>query len=471
MPLEYGDCDTLGQAMFQNAQLGDRRRTARAVKAFDALRRHPGGTLPVKVAEPMDLKALYRLCDCDAVTHEALLASLRAYTLRNIATHSGAVLLLHDTTELNYTSRKAMADELGQIGDGHGRGLLCHNVLAVDASTGAVLGLMNQRLHRRPRVSKNELPAQRRERASRESRLWTEGSRHSPAERRLVDVADQGADCFEFFEYEVRSGRTFVIRVHYDRKTQLGHDGSAPVQSLSDCAGQLSELGGFTLDVQPQQAGKKQDARKGRTQAEFVIRGGGVTVHPPHFRAGDHGRDPFALYLVSVTEQHPPKGEKPIVWLLLTNEPVLSLEDAWRVTGWYEKRWIVEEYHKAMKTGCGIEDLQFTAVARLEPMIAMLSAVALTLLDLRDASRRPDATTRRATTVVDREIVAIITAWRYGEIRLDVSVHDFYLALARLGGHQNRRNDHPPGWLVLWRGWTKLQSMLLAHNARKRRCG
>ena len=142
------------------------------------------------------------------------------------------------------------------------------------------------------------------------------------------------------------------------------------------------------------------------------------------------------------------------------------------MTSWYECRWIVEEYHKGMKTGCGVEELQFTAVERLQPAIALLSAVALTLLDLRDASRRDDAHTRPATTVISHDYVAVLTAWRYGEVRMEVSVHDFYYALARLGGHQNRKHDKRPGWLVLWRGWVKLQAMLDGYlAARRKRCG
>ena len=71
---------------------------------------------------------------------------------------------------------------------------------------------------------------------------------------------------------------------------------------------------------------------------------------------------------------------------LLTNEPVQTFKDALRVVSWYECRWVVEELHKAMKTGCDIENPQFTKVERLQPAIALLSIVALTLLTLRDAS-------------------------------------------------------------------------------------
>jgi hypothetical protein len=122
--------------------------------------------------------------------------------------------------------------------------------------------------------------------------------------------------------------------------------------------------------------------------------------------------------------------------------------------------WSIEEYHKAKKTGCRIEDIQFTAVERLQPAIALLSAVALTLLNLRDVSRRPDAQTRLASTLFAIEYIEVLSYWRYGRIRQDLTVHEFFFALARLGGHQNRKGDHRPGWLILWRGWVKLQQML-----------
>jgi hypothetical protein len=48
----------------------------------------------------------------------------------------------------------------------------------------------------------------------------------------------------------------------------------------------------------------------------------------------------------------PPRGEKAIEWILLTNEPVLDLDDAWRVVEWYERRWVVEVFHAQ----CGKKD-------------------------------------------------------------------------------------------------------------------
>lgn len=466
MSSQYEARAGLGRDIFGAAELGDRRRTARLVKTFDRMCAHPGGTLPDKLASPPDLRGLYRLCDSESVTHEAVLKAARAYTRARIAACPRDVLVVHDATELDYTTLTSLADDLGQIGKGNRRGFLCHNVLAVEADSGEVLGLMDQILHRRDEVPDDETLAEHRDRATRESRLWVTGTRHLPADARLIDVADQGSDTFEFLEHESRSRRRFVIRAAKPRQVYAGHEPTGPRRELKAYARGLPELGRFTMDVQAQ------PGRKPRTAAEFVVRGAAVLVCPPHAKAGHHGDDPLPLYVVQVTEVSPPTGEKAIEWTLLTNERVRTFEDAWRVTGWYERRWVVEEYHKAQKTGCQIEDMQFTTTDRLEPAIALLSVVAVTLLNLREASRRADADTRRADTLLSSEYIEVLSLKRYGEVRDDLTVREFFLALARLGGHQNRKCDGHPGWLVLWRGWMKLQAMLDGYRAAKRKkCG
>ncbi len=203
-------------------------------------------------------------------------------------------------------------------------------------------------------------------------------------------------------------------------------------------------------------------ARAGRPerQATVAVSFAAVLIWPPHVRRGHYVERPLPMWVVRVVEVDPPKGIVPLQWILLTNRKVATVEDAWERASWYECRWVIEEYHKAQKTGCGIEDLQFTSSQALTPMIALLSVVAVTLLNLREASRRPDAESRPATDLVDARYVAVLSAWRYKKVRRDLSVHDFFYALARLGGHQNRKRDHRPGWLVLWRGWMALQHML-----------
>ncbi len=465
----YETAECLGQAMFGSAKLGDRRRNARMVMTFEQMRRHPGGTLPDKLSMPGDLKGLYRLCSSDSVTHGAIIAAMRDYTLKRIANHEGPVLVAHDATEFDYSSLESLAENLGQIGKGTHRGYICQNVIAVEPESGEVLGLLDQVLHCRDEVPENETLTERRNRPTRESLLWGKGAANLPGNAQLIDVADQGASTFEFLEQETASGRRFVIRNGKVRKVRGGHEPDGPKEYLKEYVQGLSELGSYTMDVQRQ---KGHRARKARKQAELSVRGGAILLLPPHAKHGLHGDDPLPIYVVYVCEVNPPAGEKPIEWMLLTNEPVVTFEDAWRVISWYERRWVIEEYHKAMKTGCRIEDIQFTAVERLQPAIALISAVALTLLTLRDASRRPDASTRPASNLFASQYIDVLSVWRYGKIRNDLTVKDFYFILARLGGHQNRKSDHPPGWLVLWRGWAKLQFMLDGYRAAKRdTCG
>ena len=459
----YAEAPSLGHAIFGALDLGDQRRTARLVATFDTMHRHPGGTLPDKLSQPADLRAFYRLCASEEVTHAAIIAAARQHTLAQIAACSEPVLIIHDATELDYTSLKSLAGALGQIGKGSRRGYICHNSLAVAADSGEVLGLLDQTLHHRVKVKK-ETRAEHRARPSRESLLWLRGTQHAPPQ--TIQVSDQGSDTFEYLEHLHRSKQRFVVRACKARKVSLGHHQQAPQHELHTASQLLPELGRFTMDVQPQQD------RVARKNAEFHIRGGAVLIHPPHSKQGQHGDEPLPLWMVQVTEVAPPPSEEPISWTLLTDEPVQTLADAWRVTGCYERRWTIEEYHKAKKTGCRIEDLQFCTTARLEPAIALLSTVATTLLNLRELARRPEAKERRADTVLAPDYITVLSRWRYKETRSAMTVHEFCLALGRLGGHQNRKGDGHPGWLVLWRGWTKLQAMLDGYDAAHyKRCG
>lgn len=443
---------SFGEIHFGGAKLGNQARTRRLVKVADALVRHPGGTLPDKVKDPAELQALYRLMQRPEVTHASVLASHQAETFRRIEQHQGPLLAISDATELDYSGLTSI-NNLGQIGNGSRRGYVCHNVLIVDPDGRQTLGLGNQILHTRAKTPPGETKDQGRRRKSRESRLWPKATKPLPGDPKLIVVCDRGGDTFEQLEHEAKSGRRFVIRSRADRRVMTGHDGNGEKQKLYATARRAKAAGSYTVEVG---ATAKQPARKATVQFSFMA----VRLMPPKHPRGKHSQEPLPVWIVRVWESNPPPGAEPLEWFLLTNEAVERAETARQVITWYECRWVVEEYHKAQKTGCGIETMQFSYKSRLEPMIALQSIVALTLLNLRDASRRPDAETTPAKQVVAQEYVNVLSAWRHGEARPDWTVHEFFLALARLGGHQNRRNDKRPGWLVLWRGWTAMQLLL-----------
>lgn len=446
-----------GEEHFGAARLGDERRTRRLVDSANQIIQHPGGTLPDKFGDPAGLKGLYRLMNADPVTHEAVLGPSRQRTLALATERAGPVLFVHDTTELDYTGLKSLT-QLGRIGNGSHRGYLCHNTLAVIPGTREVLGLAYQFLARRPRVKRTESRTERRDKPDRESRLWKQASQTLPAPgagQLFVEVADRGADLLEFLDQVEASGRSYLVRSKHNRRIEL-EDGTQT--KLHTFARGLSEQGRKTVDVP---ATKQQPARS----ACVSIAWSKVTLRMPKQARGHYRGVPLTTWVLCVREIDPPAGVKPLEWILLTNVPVETLAEAHQRIEWYECRWVVEEYHKVLKTGCGIETLQFTTEEALKPAIALLSVTALFLLALRDASRQPDAASRPATDVVPVACVVALSLWRFREPRTDLTVHEFFYALARLGGHQNRKRDHLPGWIVLWRGWTKLQSMTEALSA------
>lgn len=478
-----GTKTTFGKTHFGDAQLGDLRRTKRLVKIADQMARRPGGSLPRKLNQPSDLKAFYRLMDRPEVTHQAILDSHRNATLELIDDCNSPVLILHDGTELDFETHDSVHGELGNIGNGSRRGYLVQNSLAVNSKTGRVLGLTDQILHCRVDVPEDETVAQKRQRESRESLLWLRGTSRLPATRKLVDVCDQGADTFEFIDKEVHSGRRFVLRACYDRKITIGHDdqGGKHNGHLRTYARTLPVSGTWELKVtscvKRKKARKKgQSPKKSKRRARIAnmaVAYAPVLIHPPNTQRGNYGTDPVKVWVVRVWEVDPPEGEDRLEWFLITNEVVSDFEAAYRVVGWYEKRWIVEEFHKAKKTGCQIESPQFTHSSRLQPAIALISVVALKLLQMRDVSRQRGAKTQPASSIFCDQYVTMLCAWRHKQLKADWSIHDFYYALARLGGHQNRKQDSPPGWITIWRGWTELQAMVAGAAALEelRKCG
>ncbi len=462
---------TFGQQHFGDLDLGDARRSRRLPELVDAMCMHPGGTLPDKLPDPRDLRAFYRMMHAKKVTHAAVLATHYRVTQEAIAEAAAAgavVLILHDATELDFTSKTTLFDHLGQIGQGTQRGYICHNSLAVRADTKAALGLASQILHHRADVPKDETGKQCREREDRESRLWVKGVKASgplPPTGLVVDVSDSLSDTFEYMAHEIAHGRSFVLRSKENRKLVEPINGQ---HYLHDAVRTRRAVREWDLDVP---AGPGRKARTAHLKMSFVA----VTLNVPSHRTGDYANAPLAVWAVRVWEPNPPEGAEALEWILLTNVPVETADQARERVTWYEKRFVVEEYHKGMKTGCGIEQMQLTDIARLEPAIGVLSVLTITLLQLRDAARAPDAATRPATEVVSADYVDVLAARYPGRLTGCVSVERFYLHVARLGGHQNRKCDGFPGWLTLWRGWMKLEAMVhgyrLARRKRRERCG
>lgn len=449
-----GLCRSFGQEHFGGCVLGDQRLVKRLVLSADALMRHPGGTLPSKLVR-RELLGFYNLANHPRVNHQNVLEAHLQHTRAAMLGCPGVVLVIHDSTEVDYSGLSI--DDLGPIGGGLNRGLVLHNVLAVDLAQRQALGLIGQFTHRRRRVPPNESREAKRRHPQRESRLWVKGVEavgQVPPGKVWVNLMDRGGDNFESLARQQQLGQSYVVRSRSNRRIEvLDSLGRRRKAKLHNWARKLPPLGQRTLKVA---ASEDHPAR----EAQVSVAAGAVRLRVPVQPRGDYPLEPLDIWVVHVKETDAPRGITPLEWILLTNVPTAQKDQAWERVDWYESRPIVEEYHKAQKTGCGMELAQFTTRKALEVTIAVLSVVAVQLLRLRDLSRRDDAQTRHADEVVAPEYVEVLSLWRFKEARMDLSIKEFLYALARLGGHLGRNLDRPPGWLVLWRGWMELQRLV-----------
>jgi hypothetical protein len=445
---------TFDDALKQLAEcrLGHARRTARLLDSAQRICRHPAGSLPEKLHDPNAYRATLELVNHPSVTHPALLQPHHDATLARMRQTTQTVLVIHDTTELDYSKQQTLAS-MGPIGNGGGWGYECHNSLAVDAESGELLGLVGQLLHQRARKPKGEGVAASRERANRESLLWLRGVDQvgpAPAGGHWVDVCDRGADTFEFVEHELRQRHHFVIRSSHNRaldvenpQLHLLHD------QLRALPGQL----GWEVEVS---ANNQQTKRRAKVQCDWCP----VQLQSPQVRRGKHGRDPLHLWAIRVWEVNPPAEAGPALeWLLLTDEPIPNATVARQRVGYYEKRPRVEEYHKALKTGMSVESLQLQSQAGIQPVIALLSILAVALVNARETARCEVKAVLPATVYFDPVAVEVLSIWRYQEAR-PLTVREYIMAMGRLGGHLNRKRDGLPGWITIWRGAMKLHAMV-----------
>lgn len=449
------------QVNFGGCALGDKRRTKRLVQVAEQIGNHPSASLPNQIERWSDLKAAYRLFDGDEVTFEAVARPHWELTKQSA---TGRCLVIGDTTELDFGKDREIAG-VGPTGNGSGQGFLLHNALLVNADSEEILGVAGQTIHHRKKKTskKRETSAQMLKR-KRESEVWGTvidqvGKPQDQVE--YVHVFDRGGDNFEVYCRLLQNHGEWVIRASKMNRYVLVGD-SEERMALKDYLPQLKPLGRYTLSLR---ARPGQSAR----EAQLEVRVGRIKIPRPRQVSPwvrSLQQPPIAMNVIEVVEVNAPPGVTPIRWVLFTSLSVATFADAWTVIGYYELRWLVEEYHKALKTGCSTESRQLKTGGRLEAFVGLTSVVAIRLLQLKSLARtNPEVPAQR---VVPRMWLQMLKLARRGLNRVhDLTVGQFYREVAKLGGFLGRKCDGEPGWITIWRGWEKLNTYVFVASKLK----
>jgi hypothetical protein len=283
----------------------------------------------------------------------------------------------------------------------------------------------------------------------RESQRWASvfSNAGPPPTVRWTYVADRESDIHDVFATCHNNRVDLIVRAYQKRK--VADDHSTVFQAVAKSLLQ----GKYELDIRAR-------AGKPARRAKIEVRATAVTLHSS-WRPG--GRSPSSnVNVVEAREINPPAGVEPIHWVLLTNWPVDSFDKSLRVIKAYTLRWLIEEYHKALKTGAQVEQTQLSTAERIRGLLGVLSIVAVRLLTAKLlAETEPDIEVNP--TDVGPEILAILEAklgkpengWTHGNV---------FKSIARFGGFLARKSDGNPGWLTIWRGWHDLNLMALGYS-------
>jgi hypothetical protein len=164
------------------------------------------------------------------------------------------------------------------------------------------------------------------------------------------------------------------------------------------------------------------------------------------------GDTDLRVNLVRVHEVEVPSGEEPVEWWLITSEPIATCSDVESIVDIYRHRWKIEEYFKALKSGCSYEKRDFESRDALLRTLSLLVPVAWQLLLVRDQARvNPDAPAKRFFSEVQLRLLREISSRRMSKVP---SLEEVIYAVAEQGGHLKRNGA--PGWQTIGRGLERL---------------
>jgi hypothetical protein len=190
--------------------------------------------------------------------------------------------------------------------------------------------------------------------------------------------------------------------------------------------------------------------------AHVVISWGCLRLLPPRSQQRTDLR-PLVVWVVRVWEPEPEQGVEPLEWVLLTSVPTQTVEQAWERVDWYRARWIVEDYHQGLKTGCRVEQRQGPRYEALRRLLGLLAPSAVRLLQVRAAARQTPE--QQALQVLPPDLVQVMALLDQVPAS-QLTTQQCWYTIARYGGYLERPSNGPPGWKTLWKGWLYIQALL-----------
>lgn len=426
------------QQELENVALADARHEARLKRVLERVAARPDKGLPQIIRNASELEGAYRLFRNPRLEWPMLLEP-HAEQTRQRAALASSVVVAHDTTEFSFGGERKQLGRLSR----KTRGFLGHFALAVDGTNGMPLGI----LHCEPLVRGEEGTAE-----ENEALRWHRGA--AAVQRSVPDavqVMDREADSYLLMEQMLAQRQDFVVRVaQRQRRTDEGPVGAlverAPLQAEREV-----RLSPRQAHASPRKRSRHPARRTRLASLEVSGHRAAELLRPDNVPSDASAR--IVVNVVRVVEPRPPNDQEPVEWLLYTSLPVDTPEQVLAVVDAYRLRWVIEEFFKALKTGCAFEERQLETVPALLNFLALSIPIAWHLLRLRTLARvEPDAP--GATLVSAAQLACLRHELGPRALPKSPSVRQVLLAIAQLGGHLSNNGD--PGWITIGRGYQDL---------------
>jgi hypothetical protein len=284
--------------------------------------------------------------------------------------------------------------------------------------------------------------------------------------RHAIHIMDREADDYQMFHALMRDGHRFVVRSLTDRNVET-EEGADKLRATLRRAPAVAER-----DVPLTRRRSKADPRSDKIHpprpqrtARLSYAAARTTLKRPVNKRAHDTSPPATLDInvVHVWEAEPPEGHDPVEWFLCTTEPIDTPEQQLAVVDHYRGRWIIEEYFKALKTGCNFEQRQLEDYESLVNLLATFAPIAYHVLLIRSEARRaPDDDGKAVLLPEQLEVLRVMGRLKLSE---NPTTREIYFAVAALGGHIKYNGD--PGWRTLSLGYEHLATLTAGWMAAK----
>lgn len=436
--------------LFSGINLPDLRLSKRLIHCTACLLRRPNAAFSNAISSWKDIKAWYRFTDNKRVKPEAIMSYLANSTAERCQKKE-RIFVASDTTEIVFPKTQ-IRECLGYGSSSKSsRAFQVHTSIAIDTD-GVPLGLVHQKCWNRDRAQYGKrVTRANRPIEEKESYKWIESVQGTlqafqslESAPQIVMLGDRESDIFEYFSYIKSQGVDAIIRSRANRRL---------INETSLMWDHVSEQ---PLDYKVCFEVPRRPKHPSRTVELGIKYATNLLLKKPEKVKGKYA--PVAVNMIHVEELNPVKPDDALRWRIVTTLPINSGKDAWGVAQNYKYRWLTEEFHYILKSGCRVEKLQYRTFDRLVRALTILSGVSFELLRYKYLARiRPDLPASEYFLPDQLYVLKLkikMNRWRAPPDPM--TIHTAVKTIARIGGYLDRKHDGEPGAKTLWLGWNEV---------------